>query len=267
MIDIGIFSKVPLFSLLDHEARQVLGQQVSTRHLDKGEIIFHTGDPGEFAYIVLTGLVHINQDQIVTDVVEPGSLFGMSALLTKAPYRSTAEAKEDTLVIKINRKDIETLLLKKPMAGLDMMTMMDKHLRTISALMDTRVTRNPNEVIEEVESFGEKAADAVARFGGSWRFVILFLIILVTYTVINLYLKKPWDPYPFILLNLFLSMLAAIQAPVIIMSQNRQDVHDRLRDELEYHTNLKAELEIEEILLRIGRVEQEILKNERKEKA
>jgi uncharacterized membrane protein len=153
------------------------------------------------------------------------------------------------------------------MAGLEMMTMVEKHIRASNALMRKRATRNPVEEIEEIETFGEKAADAVARFGGSWGFVILFLVILVVYTAINIFLKAPWDPYPFILLNLFLSMLAAIQAPVIIMSQNRQDVHDRLRDELEYHTNLKAELEIEELLQRVSRVEAEIMEQKSKKNA
>ena len=98
-------------------------------------------------------------------------------------------------------------------------------------------------------------ADGVARFGGSWGFVIAFGVVLVIYTSINSIIHKPWDPYPFILLNLFLSMLAAIQAPVIMMSQNRQDTKDRMRSELDYRVNLKAELEIEELLHRIGKIE------------
>ena len=259
MIDIDIFDKVPLFSLLDTEERQVLAQQVSTRHFGKGETIFHASDPGGFAYIVQAGLVHVIQDYIVIDVVDPGGLFGMSSLLAETPHLSTAVAIEDTQAIEIDRNDLKILLTKKPMAGLNMMTMVEKHMRTTNALMRTLVTRNPNEVIDDTESFGEKAADAVARFGGSWGFVILFLAILVVYVSINIFFKNTWDPYPFILLNLFLSMLAAIQAPVIIMSQNRMDAHDRLRDELEYHTNLKGELEIEEILQRVGRLEKEIL--------
>jgi CRP/FNR family cyclic AMP-dependent transcriptional regulator len=103
---------------------------------------------------------------------------------------------------------------------------------------------------------GEKVADNVAKFGGSWGFVISFGVILLIYVTINSSLSKPWDPYPFILLNLFLSMLAAIQAPVIMMSQNRQDTKDRLRSELDYRVNLKAEVEIEEMLQRIGKIEQ-----------
>ena len=108
--------------------------------------------------------------------------------------------------------------------------------------------RNPNEVIEEEATFGERIADAVARFGGSWTFIIAFGITLVSYASINIFLRgRAWDPYPFILLNLFLSMLAAVQAPVIMMSQNRQDTKDRLRGELDFDVNRRAEAEIQAV--------------------
>src|SRR6185369_14499246 len=113
-------------------------------------------------------------------------------------------------------------------------------------LVRLRSTRNPNEVIERDATVGERVADSVARFGGSWSFIITFGLVLVVYTGINVVLgRSAWDPYPFILLNLFLSMLAAIQAPVIMMSQNRQDTKDRLRSELDYQVNRRAESEIQ----------------------
>jgi uncharacterized membrane protein len=105
-----------------------------------------------------------------------------------------------------------------------------------------------NEVIEEKYTFGEHIADGVASFGGSWTFIIVFGIVLVAWTAANVLLRgKAWDPYPFILLNLFLSMLAAIQAPVIMMSQNRQDKKDRLRSELDFDVNRRAEAEIQNL--------------------
>jgi uncharacterized membrane protein len=106
--------------------------------------------------------------------------------------------------------------------------------------------RNLNDIIEKEATFGERLADSVARFGGSWSFIISFGLVLITYTTANTILRNSaWDPYPFILLNLFLSMLAAIQAPVIMMSQNRQDTKDRLRGELDYDVNRRAESEIQ----------------------
>jgi len=134
----------------------------------------------------------------------------------------------------------------------------ESQLRATQELMRTRVSRNLNTEMEEAETLGDRWADLVAKFGGSWRFVISFGVVMVVYALINIFLDKPWDPYPFILLNLFLSMLAAIQAPVIMMSQNRQDTKDRMRSELDYNVNLKAELEIGELLQRIIRIEQRL---------
>jgi uncharacterized membrane protein len=138
------------------------------------------------------------------------------------------------------------LLERKPHAGMDMLAVLGKQYHGSQRLVRVRSTRNPNEVIEEMTTMGNRIADEVARFGGSWTFIIAFFCVLVTYTAINVSLgRQAWDPYPFILLNLFLSMLAAVQAPVIMMSQNRQDVKDRLRGELDYAINRRAELEIQ----------------------
>lgn len=263
MVDPDVFNDVPLFALLDADERQVLAQQVSAHNFAKGETIFNAGDPDGLAYLVQYGRVHVSitdiaQDVVIVDVVEPGGLLGMSSLLASAEHLTTAIAVEDTCAIQIDRGDISTLLQKKPLAGLDMMTMIEKQLRSTHEIMRTRVSRNPNIEFEESETLGGRLADAVAKFGGSWVFVIAFGLVLLVYTSINSLLGRPWDPYPFILLNLFLSMLAAIQAPVIMMSQNRQDAKDRLRSELDYRVNLKAEVEIGELLLRMGRLEQRL---------
>jgi CRP/FNR family transcriptional regulator, cyclic AMP receptor protein len=263
MVDPDIFNDVPIFSLLDAEERKVLAQQVSARNFAAGETIFSAGDPGTNAYLVQQGKVHVSitdlaDETIVVDVCENGGMLGMSSLLAQAEHLTTAVAVEDTCAIEIDRKDITTLLQQKPLAGLDMMTMIETQLRSTHELMRTRVTRNLNTAMEEAETVGDRLADVVAKFGGSWKFVSSFAVVLAIYTLINVFMDKPWDPYPFILLNLFLSMLAAVQAPVIMMSQNRQDAKDRMRSELDYNVNLKAELEIGEILRRLGRLEQRL---------
>jgi len=132
------------------------------------------------------------------------------------------------------------------MAGMDMLTVLGRQFHASQQLVRIRASRNSNDVIEEEMSFGERTADSVARFGGSWTFIILVLVLLLIYAGINIVLQgRAWDPYPFILLNLFLSMMAAIQAPVIMMSQNRQDTKDRVRGELDYDVNRRAEAEIQ----------------------
>lgn len=269
MINPDAFNDVAIFQLLDAEERQVLAKQVSIRKFKKGEVVFKAGNAGGLAYVVQKGIVHVsiqdaNNDSVVVDIVEDGGICGMSSLLAEESHQTTAVAMEDTTAIEIDRDDITILLTTKPLAGLDMMTIVEKQLRTAHDLMRTRVARNPNEEIDEQETFGDHMADGLARFGGSWGFVIVFFIILITYVTINIILPNRWDPYPFILLNLFLSMLASIQAPVIMMSQNRQDTKDRVRSELDYRVNLKAEVEIEELLQRIGKVEEmlvEVLPN------
>jgi uncharacterized membrane protein len=129
---------------------------------------------------------------------------------------------------------------------MDMLTVLGRQFHASQQLVRIRFTRNPNEVIDKESTLGERIADSVARFGGSWTFIITFGVVLCLYTSINSVLRRSaWDPYPFILLNLFLSMLAAIQAPVIMMSQNRQDTKDRVRGELDYEVNRSDQSEIQ----------------------
>lgn len=263
MVDPTIFNDVDLFALLDEEERRVLAQQVDIVEFEAGQTIFKVGEAGIHAYIVQRGRVSvslktIDNEEIVIDIADRGDIFGMSSLLAQAEHMTTAVALESTQTIEIDLNDILVLVQQKPQAGLDMMTTLEKQLRSTQELMRNRVVRNPNVEIEQAETFGERMADAVARFGGSWIFVIAFAVILVVYTTINSLLHRPWDPYPFILLNLFLSMLAAIQAPVIMMSQNRQDAKDRVRSELDFRVNQKAELEIGEVLQRVSRIEQKL---------
>jgi CRP/FNR family cyclic AMP-dependent transcriptional regulator len=145
------------------------------------------------------------------------------------------------------------LLQRKPMAGMDMLTVLGKQFHASQQLVRVRASRNPNEVIEEKATFGQRIADRVAGFGGSWTFIIIFLSVLVIYSAVNIILgRSAWDPYPFILLNLFLSALAAIQAPVIMMSQNRQDTKDRLRSELDFDVNRRSESEIQGLASKVN---------------
>ena len=142
---------------------------------------------------------------------------------------------------------------------MDMLTVLGKQFHASQHLVRLRATRNPNEVIEKDATFGERIADVVAGFGGSWTFIITFIAVLLAYSGLSLYRgKNSWDPYPFILLNLFLSMLAAIQAPVIMMSQNRQDTKDRLRGELDYDVNRRAEAEIQGLSRKLNLLDDKI---------
>ena len=243
--------QVPLFALLDDDETAVLASQVELQTFAPRQRIYRAGETGGCGYIVVSGAVRVttvdeDQQEVVVDEPAVGEFFGFASMLDQTPHETSAAAAGEAVCIEVDRHDIMVLLERKPHAGMDMLAVLGKQYHGSQRLVRVRSTRNPNEVIEEQTTTGEFVADAVARFGGSWTFIIAFGCVLMTYTAINVGLgRQAWDPYPFILLNLFLSMLAAVQAPVIMMSQNRQDVKDRLRGELDYAINRRAELEIQ----------------------
>ena len=262
--DPSIFDEVELFGLLDKDEKAVLAENVELRQFPARHKIFKAQDAGGKAFIVVSGKVKLtvideDNQEVVVDTPTHGEIFGLSSMLSESPHQTTAQAVESTVVIEIDRNDLSVLIQRKPQAGLDMLTMMGRQFRASQDLIRTRAARNANDMIEESETFGDYVADGVARFGGSWRFIISFGVVLVVYTTINIVLgRSAWDPYPFILLNLFLSMLAAIQAPVIMMSQNRQDIKDRLRSELDFAINRKAELEITTLTAKLRQMEEQL---------
>ena len=249
--DPEVLRQVSLFSLLDDEETAVLAGQVELRKFAPRQRIYKIGDPGGQAYVVVSGAVEVttvdeDHQEVLVDQPAHGEFFGFASMLEQTPHQTNAVAQQETVCLEVDRHDISVLLERKPMAGMDMLTVLGRQFHASQQLVRVRASRDPNEVIEDDATFGENIADHVARFGGSWTFIISFLTVLVIYASINIFLRATaWDPYPFILLNLFLSMLAAIQAPVIMMSQNRQDTKDRLRGELDYDVNRRAESEIQ----------------------
>ena len=243
--------QIPLFALLDDDELAVLAAQVELKLFAPRQRIYKMGDPGGHAYVMMSGKVQVttvdeDHQEVLVDEPSQGQFFGFASMLEQTPHQTTALAIEETSCIEISRDDIAVLLQRKPMAGMDMLTVLGRQFHASQQLVRGRANRNANEVIEEESTLGERIADTVAGFGGSWTFILIFLSALVIYTAANIMLQhKAWDPYPFILLNLFLSMLAAIQAPVIMMSQNRQDKKDRVRGELDYDVNRRAESEIQ----------------------
>src|SRR5215475_3336958 len=249
--DIESLRGVPLFALLDGDELRVLATQVELRTFTARQRIYKIGDPAGHAYVLLSGAVQVtaiddDQQDVVFDEPSSGDFFGFASMLDQTPHQTNAVAVKDAMCLEVDRDDIFTLIQQKPHAGMDMLTVLGRHLHAAQQLVRGRAARNPNDMIEDEMTFGERIADAVAAFGGSWTFIIAFLALLVIYSAINVFLGgRAWDPYPFILLNLMLSMLAAIQAPVIMMSQNRQDTKDRLRGELDYDVNRRAAAEIQ----------------------
>ncbi len=262
--DREVLKDVPLFALLDDEETAMLAGQVELKKFASHERIYKSGDPGGRAYVMVSGVVRVStvdEDHQEVVVAEPakGEFFGFASMLDETPHQTNAIAIEETVCLEVSRDDIEFLLQGKPHAGMDLLTTLGRQFHASQELVRLRASRNPNEVIEQEATMGERIADAVARFGGSWAFITSFAVLLAIYTTVNVVLdRKAWDPYPFILLNLFLSMLAAVQAPVIMMSQNRQDTKDRLRGELDFEVNRRAETEIQGLAQKLNLLDEKI---------
>ncbi len=256
--DVEVLRNVPLFGLLDEDELAVLAAQVELKKFSPRQRIYKAGDKGGRAYVMVSGIVRVtttddDHQEVVVDQPAAGEFFGFASMLDETPHQTEAIALEETVCIEVDRNDIMVLIQRKPHAGLDMMAVLGRQFHSAQQLVRVRAARNPNDLIEDEETVGERIADTVASFGGSWTFIIIFGLVLTTYTLINISLRgKAWDPYPFILLNLFLSMLASIQAPVIMMSQNRQDKKDRLRSELDYEVNRRAHTEIQGLAHKIN---------------
>jgi uncharacterized membrane protein len=259
--DAKILRQVPLFALLDDEELAVLAGQVDVERFSPRQRIYRLHEPADHAYVVVSGTVRvttIDDDHQEVLVAEPagGEFFGFASMLEQTPHQTNAIALDETTCLRIDRDDIFALLKQKPHAGMDMLTVLGRQIHNTQQLVRVRSSRNANEMIEAEATRGERIADVVAGFGGSWTFIITFSIGLVIYAGLNIALQgSAWDPYPFILLNLFLSMLAALQAPIIMMSQNRQDTKDRLRSELDFEVNRRAESEIRELARKLNRLD------------
>jgi uncharacterized membrane protein len=254
--DPRLLKTIPLFMSMDDEERAALAAIMDEVTFRASQLIFNAEETGGTFYIIQAGQVELSitdddGEKLVLELLESGDFFGELSLLDGGTRSATATATQRTDVLVLERHEFLDLLMQRPHMAQDVLIAQAKRIRRTDNLLRRRVSRNPNEEIEERETFGERVADTVAKFGGSWTFIITFAIILSIWALLNTLLLPSgdhWDPYPFILLNLFLSMLAALQAPVIMMSQNRQDAKDRIRSELDYQVNLKAELGVSTLL-------------------
>jgi uncharacterized membrane protein len=258
---IDMLAYVPLFALLDDEERAALAGVLKVARFPKGQAIFRTGDVGGALYLVNAGLVRVSLEnnegaEMILGEYGRGQVFGEVSLLDGGPRTSTALALEDTEVLILNRSHLLEIITKYPHSAMDLLTVIGARLRATDQFLRTQVTRNVNIEAEERLTLGQRLADRVAAFGGSWPFILLFCAVMVLWIVVNTWVlaENTFDEYPYILLNLVLSMLAALQAPIIMMSQNRQAAKDRLQADLDYRINLKAELEVAHLHKKVDRI-------------
>jgi CRP/FNR family transcriptional regulator, cyclic AMP receptor protein len=245
--------RVPIFHRLTEEESDRLEKSIEQRSIEHGQTIFKQGDDPDALYIVKEGEVDIVMDspngEVILATVSPGSFFGELGIFDNVPRSATARATRDTNVLLLRRDVVMDFLEHNPSASLRILAVVISRLRLADQMMTRLVSRNVNEILESKTTIGQRIADKVASFGGSWTFIIIFACFLFGWMGVNMVeaLWKPWDPFPFIFLNLILSCLAAIQAPIIMMSQNRASEIDRLRAELDFQVNLKAEIAIQQL--------------------
>jgi len=262
----NLLSNIALFESLTDDDLAALAQRVAAVSYDAGDVVFRQGDQGSALFVVEDGAVEISYGEgrarVVLSTLFTGQYFGELSLFDGSPRSATATAAKPSTLIRLDREDLVDFVNKNPPAALRIIAEMSERLRQTNELMSRQVSRNVLEEEEGQMTFGQRVADRVASFGGSWPFIFLFGAVMLSWMLINIVRLTHFDPYPFILLNLCLSTLAAIQAPIIMMSQNRQSTKDKLLAENDYQVNRKAEMEIEvvmrnqaEVLARLAMIE------------
>ena len=255
-------SRIPLFGRLTPEELEQLAQEVDQVKFDADEIIFNEQDKGDALYVVEAGSVRIwvldeDVEPVTLKELGPGEFFGELAVLDRGPRSTNATAIGETLLHRLSSDDFQAFLMKHPDVAIDVICEIGARMRQTNMLVSQRAARNINVEMEERATVGQRVADRVASFGGSWTFIIIYVSFLVGWMALNTFVLihyghgeggAQYDPYPYILLNLMLSMTAALQAPIIMMSQNRAAEKDRLAAEQDFKVNLKSELMLEELM-------------------
>ena len=253
MVESTSLNRVHLFRNLPEEQLAALVASCERLLFEPGDVVFRKGDSADWLYIVEKGNVEIvipsEGEEIVLATFAPGSFFGELGVFDQQPRNATARATEGAALVGVPALAVAALIEEHPVAARHFLKVVAQRLRAADEMLSRLKIRNPNVEMDEKLTFGQRVADTVSRFGGSWTFIILFCIFLAVWAAVNTtwILAKPPDPFPYIFLNLMLSMIAALQAPIIMMSQNRQSMHDRLRADLDYEVNVKAELAIQQL--------------------
>jgi CRP/FNR family transcriptional regulator, cyclic AMP receptor protein len=269
--DTSFLSQIQLFAQLDEDERNVLAQAMAERTARCGEPLFRIGDPGDSMFIVQAGKVELfvkdnaGQKIVLHDAVS-GDFFGELSLLDGGSRTASATCLEDSQLYVLDREDLLQLFRKRPDAALDMLAVMGRMTRKANALLRERVSKNVNEQVQEERSnIILRTADFVANFSGSITFLLIHVVLFAFWLAINL-THYAFDPFPFGLLTMAVSLEAIILSTLLLFSSNRQGARDRIRADIEYEINMKAELEVahlhektdkmcEEMLERLSRIE------------
>jgi uncharacterized membrane protein len=250
----ALLADIPLFALLDENERSTLAARLDVVTFPKGSVIFHSGEPGDALFVVRSGAVEISftndvGDRIVIETASAGDFFGELSLLDGGPRTASATALQDVEALVVDRGDLDDFLTRHPPAALDLLAATGKRLRESARLLRHPAARDYNEEEEDRRTTVMKAADWISEFSGSIPFLLIHCVIFLVWIADNVgpvshSAYGGWDPYPFGLLTMAVSLEAIILSVFVLLSQNRQVSRDRVRNDIEYRVNLKAELEV-----------------------
>jgi len=256
---------VPLFASLDDDAARELRSLLSDKTVPQNTRLFRQGDKGDAMYLIERGRVRISirddeEQEVILAELAQGDFFGEMSIIDGRQRSADAKVIEDAQLAILSREAFLSFVRSNPDVALEMLAALTDRLRRTDELLRSRVSRNVNEEEEARLTVADRAADLIAEFGGSWKFIILSIALIIFWIIFNTFiLVRGFDPAPFAMLNLVLAVIAGMQAPIIMMSQNRQGEKDRLRADLDYQVNLKNELSLAEVLRRLDVLESERL--------
>ena len=264
-----ILAEVPFFALLDDQEREALAERVDDLTYKAGDAIFSHGDPGDAMFVVRSGSVEISfkndtGEKIVLETARAGDFFGEISLLDTGPRTASAIAIDDVSAVMVDRHDLTEFLQACPAAAMDLLTATGRRLRESAKLLRHTASRNINEETEDNRTTVMKVADWISDFSGSLPFLFIHLGIFFVWIILNVgpLLKTTiggFDPFPFGLLTMVVSLEAIILSVFVLLSQNRQVSRERVRNDIEYDVNLKSEMQIAHMHIKVDDMNAEIL--------
>jgi len=263
-VDPALVGGIALFRSMDDDERRALAGVMDLKAVGAGETVFREGETGDELLCVVDGrldtLVNdIAGQEIVLDAIGPGDTVGELSMLDGRPRSATLRCMENARLLVLGRDELLRVLSRAPHMALDMMAQMAARARRVDDLLRSRVTRNVNEEVAQKRTPVERVADAIAAFSGSIPFLILHTIWFVIWIVWNTALPHGFDPYPFGLLTMIVSLEAIFLSVFVLLSQNRQAAKDRVRADVEYDVNVKAEMEVAALHAKMDRLHEEIV--------
>jgi uncharacterized membrane protein len=263
----ALLADVSLFALLDEKERCLLAERVETVTFEAEKVIFNVGDPGDSMYIVVAGEVQLSVktktgEEMFLESTGPGDFFGEISLLDEGPRTASARTLTAVTAIEVDRGDLDELFRLAPAAAMDLLAATGRRLRRNAMIIRNAATRNANEEIADNRSTVMKVADWIAEFSGSLPFLFIHIGIFAVWIVLNLHMLPfgDFDPFPFGFLTLVVSLEAIILSVFVLLSQNRQVARDKVRGDIEYDVNLKAEMQISNMHEKFDTIYAEILK-------